>query len=73
MRRRQHPREIYLTKLAFSLVFLECGFFRDSELLSASMGVLQNLKPGQTGYTQVVAYNADGANRTECRVSNVMR
>lgn len=52
---------------------IECGFFRGAALLAAGMGFAENIEAGQTVYVDVLANHADGADRTECRVSNIVR
>ena len=52
---------------------IECGFFRGSTLLAAGMGIAENVEAGQTVYVEVIAYHAERSDRTECRVSNIVR
>jgi hypothetical protein len=56
-----------------SALKIECGFFRGTELLAAGMGIVQNVEAGQTVYVDVIAYHADGLDKTECRVGNIVR
>jgi hypothetical protein len=52
---------------------IECGFFSGSTLLAAGMGFAENVGAGQTVYVDVLGRDAAGSDRTECRVSNVLR
>jgi len=52
-------------------VEIECGFFQGTHLLAATNKYADNIASGQTAYVEVRAYNANGANRAECRIVEV--
>jgi hypothetical protein len=54
-------------------LWIECGFFGGTELLAAGTGYAENIEAGQTVYIDVLANHANNADRTECRVSNIIR
>ena len=50
-------------------VMVECGFFKDGELLGSGMGYVYHLMPGSTGYANVPLPSLKTvADHTECRV-----
>jgi hypothetical protein len=54
-------------------LWVECGFFRGTELLAAGTGYAENIEARQTVYVNLLANYAENADRTECRVSNIIR
>lgn len=48
---------------------VECGFFRDGQLIRSGYGVAQRIPSGQTAYFDVRSDNAQDADSAKCRVS----
>ena len=54
-------------------LFFECGFFRGDTLLSTGRQVAENVEAGQTVYVEVLTFDVPQADRTDCRVSEIIR
>lgn len=50
---------------------IECGFFRENQLLDAQSNFANEIAPGQTSYINVISSDAPGATRSECRVLKI--
>ena len=57
------------TNSDYRMVFVECDFFKNGELVASSPGILNNLAAGSTGFTTVNGIDVK-ADRAECRISN---
>jgi hypothetical protein len=56
------------TPMAISTVWIECGFFHDGQLIAAGEGYLENLAPGSSGFTKVLAHSDVSADRSQCQM-----
>jgi hypothetical protein len=56
------------TTNAVKLVKIECGFFHKGQLIAASSGYLENLAPGSSGFTEILAQSNVSADRAQCRI-----
>jgi hypothetical protein len=52
-------------------VAVECGFFRDGELLGVGAAVFYNLSPGETAYGEATSTEQYSADKTTCRIGVV--
>ena len=51
---------------------IDCGFFADGRLIASDYGIILNLSPDTTGYTDVVKQESDEpANKAECRIAYI--
>jgi hypothetical protein len=56
------------TRILLKLVQVECGFYQGDQLTASGTKSLQNIKAGDTGFTEVEGRNAAGATSTKCRL-----
>jgi hypothetical protein len=56
---------------ALGFISVRCAFFREVDLLDTSIAFANNVEPGETVYMKISAVNADGADRTKCRISTI--
>src|SRR5262249_4789559 len=54
---------------AFRLITVECGFFKQDQLIAATKGGVQNLAAGATGFTEILASANVSADRSQCRIA----
>ena len=55
-----------------NVVFVECAFFHDDQVIHNSIADVTDLQPGQTGYTEAHGGFYSGyITRTECRVTTI--
>lgn len=52
---------------------IECGFFRENQLLDAERNIAHEIAPGQTAYINVISSDAPGATRSECRLFKIKK
>jgi hypothetical protein len=48
---------------------VECGFLRGNDLIATGSGVIENVRPGQTAYKEVLGRDGQGADRADCRIA----
>jgi hypothetical protein len=58
------------TGRAFQSIKIECGFFSQGRLMAADFGLIQNLSPGATGFTTVLAATTSNPDTSQCRISD---
>jgi hypothetical protein len=56
------------TSIFLKLVQVECGFYQGDQLMASGVKSLENIKAGDTGFTEVQGRNAAGATSTKCRL-----
>jgi hypothetical protein len=58
----------------FKSVWIECGLYRGSDLVSAGSVAIGWLHPGERGYARVMVFQevASKADKSECRASGVV-
>jgi hypothetical protein len=56
------------TRIFLKLVQVECGFYQGDQLTASGTKSLENIKAGDTGFTEVEGRNAAGATSTKCRI-----
>jgi len=47
---------------------VECGFFRQGQLIATSSSFIDNVAPGHTGFANILASSNVGSDRAQCRV-----
>ena len=50
-------------------VRVSCGFFDGQHLITEASGSVENLSPGDTGFANVIAFDAPGARSARCRIT----
>jgi hypothetical protein len=55
---------------AFKNVKVECGFFRQGQLIATGFSFVENLGPRSTGFTDVLARSDASSERSECRIAS---
>jgi hypothetical protein len=51
---------------------VECGFFRNNELVTTDNTYVENIAPGETGYKQVISLGKNlNPDRADCRIVRV--
>jgi hypothetical protein len=56
---------------SFRSIKIECGFFRQDQLIATGYSFVDNLAPNSAGFTEVLASNNAAADRAQCRIAEV--
>ena len=51
---------------------VECGFFRQDQLIATGFAFIENVAPASSGFTDILVHSSTGsADRSQCRISKV--